>query len=152
MDRKKILKQVKKNLLREFKSNKYHLERVIPYYFLIKEENHPLLLELIKETNNNNFYIDYRYDNENCYSYGKMYIRFGLTEKQACGLEEYPIERYLQKDETYFEIDLEWYKHGSVDEYVPRIIVRKCIESKFLDCHSDTSKKYEKWVSKYVES
>jgi len=151
MNREKLLIKVKKELIREFKNDSYKLKEVIPYYVLIQKESHPLLLELIEETNNKKFYIDYRYDQENCYSYGTMSICFGLTSEQACGIEKYEEEdfhdRFLQMDDTYFEIDLDWYEHGSTDEYIPRIIIRKCIESKFIDCYENTLDEYKKWYS-----
>lgn len=155
MNRDRLLNEVKKELLREFKNNSSRLKRVVPYYILIQNENHPLLLELIEETNNKKFYISYRYDEDDCYSFGTMSIHFGLTSEQACGIENYDEEnfpdRYVQKDETYFEIDLEWYEHGSTDEYIPRIVVRKCIESKFIDCYENTLDEYKKWYNELKE-
>jgi hypothetical protein len=155
MNRERLLNEVKKELVREFKNNSHSLEKVVPYYILIQNENHPLLLELIEETNNKKFYINYRYDKEDYYTFGTMSIHFGLTPEQACGIEEYDEEdfpdRYLQKDETYFEIDLEWYEHGSTDEYIPRIIIRKCTESKFIDCYENTLEEYKKWYSELEE-
>jgi len=149
MNREKLLNEIKKELTREFKNDSYKLQEVVPYYVLIQKENHPLLLELIEETNNKKFYIDYRYDKENYYSYGTMSICFGLTLEQACGIDEeedFP-DRFLQMDDTYFEIDLEWYEHGSTDEYIPRIVIRKCTESKFIDCYENTLDEYKKWYS-----
>jgi len=152
MNRNRLLNEVKKELIGQFKGDSYNLRKVVPYYVLIQKDNHPLLLELIEKTNNKKFYINYSQDPEDAYSYGTMSIHFGETIEKTYEIEEYNDDkdfpdRYLQKDEIYFEIELEWRTHGSCDEYTPRIIVRKCNESKFIDCNEDTSNEYIKWYS-----
>jgi hypothetical protein len=154
MNRERLLNEIKKNLIREFKSNSNKLKDVVPYYVLIQNEDHPLLLDLISKTNNKKFYINYYYNEENYYSYGTITIYFGKTEAEACGLEECEDEDWgicLQKDETYFEIDLTWYNHGSTDKNIPRILIRKCTKSEFIDCYSNTNEEFNKWYSELIE-
>ena len=153
MNRNRLLHEIKQQLIRMFRKDYYKLKQVIPYYVLIQKENHPLLLELIKETNNKKFYIDYDYNYNEVYhgSYGKLIIRFSKEViNETYEIEEYNDdddfpERYLQKEGTYFEINLSYYTNASADYECPRITIRKCIESDFIFGGEDISEEYKNW-------
>jgi hypothetical protein len=141
MSKEKLLSMVKEELIREHKDSKYKIEKVVPYYLLIKNGEHELFNELFSECDQQDFYITYRYDREDWYSFGSIYVKFIPKDSED--------DSYItqQKDETYFKIDLMWYEHGSTDEYIPRVIIKKCIESRFINFTGDSKNEFNKWYS-----
>jgi hypothetical protein len=147
MNREKLLEKIKEELLRKYGDSSYHLQKTIPYYLILQNEDHELLNDLISDCNKYNFYINYEYNENNYYTYGTMSINF-CSIRTMDENDEFNIG--IQEQNTYYKIDLNWYDHGSTDERIPQITITKCIQSEFIQGNQNCENEFNNWYSELL--
>lgn len=118
----------------------------MPYYLIIKNEKNEILDQLIDDCNKYNFLLNYEHETDDHYTFGTMtvHIKFDETadDNFFC---------YRNANDHHYKIDLLWYEHGSTDEHSPRIIVKKVMESVFIECKDDSTEEFNNWYSELKE-
>jgi len=142
----KLLQKVKESLLWKHQESKYNLERVVPYYLIIKNAKNEILDQLIDDCNKYDFLLNYEHEKDNYYTFGTMtiHIKFDKTADDDFFC-------YRNANDYHYKIDLLWYEHGSTDEYLPRIIVKKIMESVFIEFNDDSTEEFNNWYSELRE-
>lgn len=139
MNREKFLNEIKRIIIAEGDST-YKLTNFIPYYILLKNSEHPLLLNLLDDYNSSEeTHIIYdREEEDNWYSHGSINIYFDI----GC----------IKKDSYHYTIDMLWYEHGSIENsYMPRVVIKRIDESKYIDFISKSDTKYNLEISAIID-
>jgi hypothetical protein len=155
VERNKFLEKLKEEIFRECEDSKYDLQRMAEYYAIFKNTNDKLIEQLLNDCNIHNFVLDYRYDREYC-SYGTIGVYLtddNIKDIEMC--EEYYINESYNRLDFHYEIDLNWYEHGSTDEYIPRITINKIwtndyVEMTFED-NKDSKNIFNEWYEELAE-